>query len=76
MAIAVLAGLWCLRVLLWRPYGVQGNAPSDGYTRASGVVHVHTSLSDGGGTPLDVVAAARAAGLGFVAITDHNDVDA
>lgn len=61
---------------LWRPYAVSGPAPADGYTRVSGVVHVHTSLSDGGGTPLDVIAAAKAAGLGFVAITDHNNVDA
>ena len=39
-------------------------------------MHVHTSKSDGGGTPEDVVAAAKAAGLGFVAITDHNNLDA
>ncbi len=75
-AIAVLAGLWCLWVALWRPYAVEGTAPSDGYARISGAVHVHTSLSDGGGTPMEVVAAAKAAGLGFVAITDHNTLDA
>ena len=40
------------------------------------MVHVHTTLSDGGGTVDDVVAAAKAAGLGFVAVTDHNNVDA
>jgi hypothetical protein len=39
-------------------------------------VHVHTTLSDGGGTPEDVVAAAKAAGLRFVVITDHNNLDA
>jgi hypothetical protein len=39
-------------------------------------VHVHTTLSDGGGTPEEVAAAARAAGLQFVVITDHNNVDA
>ena len=61
---------------LWRPYAVHGADPADGYTRIGGVVHVHTSLSDGGGTPLDVIAAARAAGLGFVVITDHNNLDA
>jgi hypothetical protein len=42
----------------------------------SGVVHVHTTLSDGGGTPEEVIASARAAGLDYVAITDHNNVDA
>jgi hypothetical protein len=63
-------------VALWRPYALEGAAPADGYTRISGAVHVHTTLSDGGGTPPDVVAAAQAAGLGFVAITDHNNLDA
>ena len=48
----VLAGLWCLWV------GARGGRrrrratlPADGYTRCRGVVHVHTTLSDGGGTP-------------------------
>ena len=54
----------------------RGRAPADGYARIGGAVHVHTSLSDGGGTPEDVVAAAHAAGLGFVVITDHNNLDA
>lgn len=74
--LALLAGLWCLRAALWRPYAVLGAAPTDGYTRIGGVVHVHTRASDGGGDPLDVIAAARAAGLGFVAITDHNTLEA
>lgn len=43
--------------------------------RASGVVHVHTNLSDGRGTPAEVVAAARKAGADFVVVTDHNRVD-
>ena len=60
---------------LWRPHAVQGTDPADGYARIGGVVHVHTSLSDGGGNPADVVEAARASGLGFVAITDHNTLD-
>jgi hypothetical protein len=41
-----------------------------------GAIHVHTTVSDGGGTPAEVAAAARAAGLQFVVITDHNTVDA
>lgn len=44
--------------------------------RVPGVVHVHTTLSDGGGTPEEVIAAAQKAGLKFVVITDHNNVDA
>ncbi|HVR71396.1 MAG TPA: CehA/McbA family metallohydrolase [Vicinamibacteria bacterium] len=63
-------------VVLWRPLEVSGPAPDDGYTRVRGVVHVHTTLSDGGGTPAEVAAAAKRAGLGFVAITDHNNLDA
>jgi hypothetical protein len=53
-----------------------GEAPTDTFTRLAGVVHVHTTFSDGGGTPAELVAAARAAGLQFVVITDHNNLDA
>ena len=61
---------------LWRPHDVAGTAPQDGYTRVSGVVHVHTIFSDGGGGIDDVVAAAKRAGLHFVVVTDHNTTDA
>ena len=43
--------------------------------RLSGVVHVHTNLSDGRGSPAEVVEAARRAGVDFLVITDHNRVD-
>ena len=77
LALALAVGLLlALRVILWRPFEVVGEAPRDGYTRVAGVVHVHTSLSDGGGTPDEVIRAAHATGLGFVAITDHNNLDA
>jgi hypothetical protein len=75
-AALVLGGLPLLRVALWRPLRLAGHAPDDGYARASGVVHVHTTLSDGGGTPEEVVRAARATGLAFLGITDHNNLDA
>ena len=39
-----------------------------------GAWHVHTSRSDGRGTLDEVVEAARAAGLQFVVVTDHNVV--
>lgn len=74
--LAVSAGAWLANAALWRPLPLVGEAIDDGYARASGVVHVHTTFSDGGGTPQEVVAAARAAGLDFVAITDHNNFDA
>lgn len=63
-------------VALQRPLPVAGARATDGFTRLVGVVHVHTTSSDGGGTPEQVVAAAQAAGLDFVAITDHNNLDA
>ena len=73
--LAVLA-LLLVRVALWRPLAVVGEAPGDGYVRVPGVVHIHTTLSDGGGTPEDVIRAARTAGARFVVITDHNNLDA
>lgn len=38
-----------------------------------GAYHVHTTRSDGRGSVEQVAAAARAAGLQFVVLTDHND---
>jgi PHP domain len=38
-----------------------------------GAFHVHTKRSDGRGTVEEVAAAAKAAGLHFVVLTDHND---
>jgi len=65
-----------LRVALWRPLDLVGSAPGDGYARVAGVVHVHTTLSDGGGTPEEVIRAAKTTGLAFLGITDHNNLDA
>ncbi len=65
-----------IRTAAWRPLPVQGDPPADGYTRLAGVIHVHTTLSDGGGTPNEVIRAARDAGARFLVITDHNNADA
>jgi Carbohydrate binding domain (family 11) len=73
--VAAVLGVLAVRAALWRPLTVQGAAPDDGFTRVSGIVHVHTTLSDGGGTPEEVAVAAKKAGLRFVVITDHNNVD-
>lgn len=75
-AASVSVAAYLAHVALWRPLLLVGEAPADGYQRVAGVVHVHTSLSDGGGSPEEVIAAARASGLGFLAITDHNNLDA
>jgi hypothetical protein len=41
----------------------------------SGVLHVHSQRSDGRGTREEIAAAARRAGIQFVAITDHGDAN-
>jgi hypothetical protein len=38
-----------------------------------GVLHIHTSRSDGRSSPDDIAAAAARAGLKFIAFTDHGD---
>ena len=75
-AVSAIVLILGLRFSLRGPREVTGDPPRDGLARAAGVVHVHTTLSDGGGPPEEVIAAARAAGLQFVAITDHNNLDA
>ncbi len=70
------AGALLLRVALYRPAPVSGDAPRDGLVRVSAVLHVHTTLSDGGGTPEEVIGAARETGVAVLGITDHNNLDA
>ena len=70
------AVLYAIRVARWRPYDVNGALPQDGLFRAAGVVHVHTTFSDGGAAPEEVIRAARSEGLRFLVITDHNNLKA
>ena len=42
-------------------------------TVALGAYHIHTTLSDGAGSPDDVARAAKRAGLSFAILTDHGD---
>jgi hypothetical protein len=65
-----------VRVALFRPLVVAGDAPDDGYWRIPAVFHVHTTLSDGGGTPGEVIRAAREARVAVLGISDHNNLDA
>jgi hypothetical protein len=74
--VAVAGAAYAVRVAAWRPLPLAGETPADGFVRVAGVVHVHTTLSDGGGTPEEVIQAARAAGLSFVGLSDHNNLDA
>ena len=59
---------WGLAVV--RPARAPRPAPPAGELR--GAWHVHTTRSDGLGTLDEVLKAARAAGLQFVVVTDHN----
>jgi len=64
-AISVLAGLTL-------PPRSQALAPSADGTVA-GILHIHTTRSDGRGTPDEVAAAAARAGLSFIVFADHGD---
>jgi len=75
VAAFVYLAAYLLRVAVWQPLPLAGDLPRDGYARACGVLHVHTTHSDGGGTIDDVVQTAQRTGLDFVAVTDHNNLD-
>ncbi|MBI1861804.1 MAG: hypothetical protein HYR96_12890 [Deltaproteobacteria bacterium] len=45
-------------------------------TTLRGAIHVHSTFSDGGGTPDEIAEGARRAGLDFVVLTDHNNSQA
>jgi hypothetical protein len=68
IAVAIVTAIWGL---LPRTAVHLVAAPDPGLVH--GVVHVHTTRSDGAGTPDDVASAARRAGLDFVVLTDHGD---
>ena len=73
--ILLLAGtvlVW--RIVAWHPLSVPDTAVTDRFVRVSGVAHIHTTHSDGGGTVADIESAAAAAGLDFVIVTDHNSL--
>src|SRR4051812_14153633 len=38
-----------------------------------GILHIHTTRSDGRGTPDEIAAAAARAGVSFIVFTDHGD---
>ena len=73
---AVLVGTALLvwRVVAWRPLTAPAVDLPDPYVRVSGIAHIHTTHSDGGGTIAEVELAAVAAGLDYVIVTDHNSL--
>ncbi len=70
LTLVVSAGLWYAAL---PPRGPAAPPPGGEETVVRGVLHVHTSRSDGTGTVEDVAAAAARAGLDFVIVTDHGD---
>ncbi len=73
----LLIGAGVTALVVWLVSGaflLAGRAPRGAPPRgeARGAWHVHTTRSDGRGTLAEIVAAARAAGLQFVVVTDHN----
>jgi hypothetical protein len=66
------AATWIGPAIVWRPLPLAGEPPADDLVRIAGAVHVHTTCSDGSGTPEHVVREGQAAGLSFLVITDHN----
>jgi hypothetical protein len=54
-----------------QPRRLRLGAPADG--TIVGVMHIHTSRSDGSLAPDDIAAAAARAGLQFIVFTDHGD---
>jgi hypothetical protein len=67
-------GLLLVGVVLWAlmpPSSIDTPQPPGNIMR--GAYHIHTTRSDGSGSPDDVAAAAGRAGLHFVILTDHGD---
>ena len=40
----------------------------------AGIIHVHSTFSDGSGTPAEIMEAANRANIDFVILTDHNNL--
>ena len=59
-------------ILLLLPRGA-AETPAPPRNVVRGAYHIHTTRSDGSGTPAAVAAAAARAGLNFIILTDHGD---
>jgi hypothetical protein len=62
-------------LLLCLPAIVYGRADTT-YHGYFGLLHAHTMICDGSGTPQEAYAMAKAAGLNFFALTPHNHIEA
>ena len=70
LAIAMMIASLILLLLL--PRGARVTSAPPGQV-VRGAYHIHTTRSDGSGTPDEVAAAAARAGLRFIILTDHGD---
>src|SRR5262245_7556875 len=68
VAVAIVSAIWTLLPPRARQLSL---TPDPRVVR--GAIHVHTTRSDGAGTPDEVAHAAHRAGLDFVILTDHGD---
>jgi len=68
--LATLAVVW--PIAAWHSLPVRPETMPDQFTRVTTVLHVHTQLSDGGGSVEDVQRAAAEAGARVIVLTDHN----
>jgi hypothetical protein len=68
VAVAIVTAIWSLLP----PRARQLSLPPDPRL-VRGAIHIHTTRSDGSGTPDEVAVAAQHAGLDFVILTDHGD---
>ena len=74
LVLAVVVGtLVAVALSLTPPRSLELGTSVESEDSVRGAFHVHTRLSDGGGTVEDVAAAASRAGLRFVVLTDHGD---
>ncbi len=71
VVVAIAAGAWFLAPSAARPLASLPSGLSE--TPVRGAIHIHTTRSDGTGSVDEVAAAAAAAGLKFVILTDHGD---
>jgi hypothetical protein len=74
MAAAVLAAAFLFVRSVLPPRGRDlPQAAWQGSPTVTGSFHIHTSRSDGSGSPEEIAAAAARAGLQFIVLTDHGD---
>ena len=70
---------WAPRRGRGRSFAEKGRAKAQGLPRfydSAGALHIHSTYSDGAGTVADIARAANAAGLDFVVLCDHSNLDA